>query len=128
MTISVTLRVLPDLADAEELSVLTASLRQDLLGAVSDGMSIEMPVSYAERGSPMERGGSVPVDVLLVTLSSSQVLKEVIKAVGTWAASRRFISVSMKTGETEIEIKGDLKGHREEIERLLASFPDASRN
>ena len=125
MSISVTLQPLPDLADAEELSELTTSLRQALSGAVPDGITIEMPVPYTRHGISMERSGSVPIEILLVSLSSAQTLKAVIKTIETWVASRRC-SVRIKAGDTEVDIEGDVKKHHKEIEELLASLQSDS--
>ena len=121
MTVSVTLRPLPDLADAEELGEFTASLRQALLESAPDGITIENQIPYSGYGISMERSGAVPVEILLVTLSSTQVLKAAIKTIEAWVTSRRC-SVHLKARDIEVTIEGDVSKHHKEIERLLGSL------
>ena len=97
MSTSFIIQVRTEAADAEELGELTTDLRQTLLRAGADDSTVAAPQRSGQNRFSAERAADPALlNVLLVSLASTNGLRAIVKAMEVWAASRRC-SIHIRT-------------------------------
>ncbi len=107
MSTSLILQVRTDTADAEELGELTADLRQALLDASVSDCTIAAPQRSGLGGISMERAADpAMLNILLISLASTNGLRAIVKAIEVWMASQRCTIHIRMPGGRELDYSG----------------------